>query len=123
MNTQSGVVDTLIQSLGTTTGGTRKSLVFWVTEAVKMDGGAVLMDSLSATAITDTHLDLVEKDNTLNFLETDRNKWIEPIKTIMTVFGTELDLDKTPLRNFLTLYWDFIVSANKYLLLIKPALS
>jgi len=113
-------VTNIIPLLGDASSGTRKHLVFWVSEIVMKPDGPYAMILAADDMFEQAQINLIDKNNRLNFFSTNLNEWIETTSIQALYDRAVLNLDKETIKRWETdIIWNLVLSANKYKVISK----
>jgi hypothetical protein len=106
--------------MGDASSGINKHLTHWIVEVIKKPDGpyAMLLGSQSMLAMAEANIQ--KKNESLDFFERNRDRWIEPTRIQAIYDKTVLKLDQSIERIEVDIIWNLIQSANKYKIISKP---
>ena len=106
--------------LGNASEGTRKHLVFWITEVVTKPDGPYAMLLAASDLLTMAQTNLSNRNSRLNFFTSNHDEWIET-PLIQSIYDQAImNVDKETINRWESnVLWNLVMSANKYMVLYK----
>jgi hypothetical protein len=106
--------------MGNASSGLNKHLTHWIAEVVKKPDGPYAMILGAQNMLAMAEANIQKKNDSLNFFEQSRERWMEPTLIQAVYDRAVLEMDQTIKRVETDIMWSLIQSANKYKFLSKP---